>query len=94
MSNDVTFAIDLRSRMTKYATDHHSTTFAVATLAAAAVDILECEAVQWDLQLQFFLFLDPLLRIRTMGISAFLRNSIGISSQKSTVACPALFFTL
>ena len=46
MSNDATFTIYIRSRMTRYATDHHSTTFAVAALAAAAASFLECEAVQ------------------------------------------------
>ena len=59
--------------MTKLATDHHSTTFAVAVFAAAAVDILECEAVQWDLQLQLLLFLEPLLSSTNFHLRCFVQ---------------------
>ena len=45
-TNRANFAFDLGSKMTKYATDHHSTTFApLPAAAAAAVGILACKAV-------------------------------------------------
>ena len=54
-TNRTNFAFDLGSKMTKYATDHHSTTFApLPAAAAAAVGILACKAVEWDQQLEVF----------------------------------------
>ena len=45
-TNRANFAFDLGSKMTKYATDHHSTTFApLPAAAAAAVGISSCKAV-------------------------------------------------
>ena len=54
--------IDLGPKMTSIATEHHSTTFAAAEVAAA-VGNWGCSVVWQDLQLQFCFFLEQLLEI-------------------------------
>ena len=64
MTNHAIHAVDLGSKTTRCATDHRSTvfaTFAAAAAPPAAVGILGCGVVWYDLQLKFWFFPESLL---------------------------------
>ena len=62
MTKHATHAVDLGSKTTRCATDHRSTVFAaLAAAPPAAVWILGCGVVWYDLQLQFWFFPESLL---------------------------------
>ena len=62
MTNHATHAVNLGSKTIRCATDHSSTVFAALAAAAppAAVGILGCGVVWYDLQVQFWFFPESL----------------------------------